>query len=213
MKNLILIEIKESSLKIIDSLTIHGIPSLFRSKFIITKIFWFLLTIFSTAVTIKFLLATVNEFLERKITTEVTLVDGEEFEFPSFTFCNKNKFSTNASFKYLLNVLNLDSVVDSPIDTEKLILTQEIKQVIKVLPAYLVYQNFDIETRKLLTKSIDEMFLTGRFDMINLNPTDFKWVYNRLYGNCYQFNSNGSFITKIASEYSGIVLLLLMAPL
>ena len=100
-----MIEIKKATIQTIDTLTIHGIPSLFRSKHLITKIIWLLLTLVSVGVSFYFVIITINKYLEFNVTTEVSFVDGNEFPFPTITFCNKNKFSTNTSYKYFLQVL------------------------------------------------------------------------------------------------------------
>lgn len=210
MNNLNLAEIKKTTFETINSLTIHGIPSLFRSKFLFTKIVWLLLTLTSLGLSIHFILITLNEYFEFNVTTQVRLIDSNlPFDFPTITFCNKNKFSSNQSLKYLIHLLNSHNLSNSN-DQQGLNLTYNNKNVFKTYPAHLVFQDFDMKTRRLITKSLDEMLIYAGFDMRDLNMGDLTWIYNKEYGNCYQFNSNGSFKTIKSSSGSGFKLDLLL---
>ena len=198
-------KIKSSCLESIDTLTIHGIPHLFRTKFISIRIIWILLTIASTCLAIHFIVQTFNEYFDYNVTTEVRFKEEVEFDFPAVTFCNKNKFSTNYSLSHIENIL--DSYKISYKERHSNLNTLlEMKLFFRFYPAFVLFRDLDFTQRKMMTKSLEEMLIFGLYDFKILNHNDFEYVYNKKYGNCFTFNSNSSFKIKKAGIDPGLSL-------
>ena len=90
--NQIISKIKLESIESIQSLTKHGLPNLFRTKFISSKIYWFILTLTSTIISVYFIFKTMSEYYKYNVTTKVRLKDLDQTEFPTISLCNKNQF-------------------------------------------------------------------------------------------------------------------------
>ena len=206
-------DIKKQTMTSIESLTIHGIPNFVRSKSYLIKFIWIILTLASTIISIHFVMKTLQEYFEFNVTTEVRMIDSNnEIDFPTITICNKNKFTSNFSINYIPNII--DSYKSSFKNYSNLTianLTLEMRKFLTSFPIYIIFRNVDIETRKKMSKTMEEMFVYGRYDNQLLNSTHFEWIYNRDIGNCHKFNSQGSFKTKQANIDSGLTLELLLS--
>jgi hypothetical protein len=190
-------KIKHASLESIKSLTTHGIPNIFRNKYKLIKIMWILLTLGSASLSIYFIAETINEFFQFKVTTEVRLNDAKEFEFPTITICNKNQFSTKHSLSYLKNILETEPQLQSfdnqsnfVHDISLIDKIQQIRLFLLYTSAYRLMKNIRLLERKNLTTSIDDMLIACRYDRdIECKKSQFEWIFNRNYGNCYRFNA------------------------
>ncbi len=85
-------------LESLDSFTTHGLFFVFKAKFRPIRLVWLVLTIVAAALSIYFIIYTIEDYSSFRVTTEVRFVDSKEFEFPKVIFCNKNKISSNYSF-------------------------------------------------------------------------------------------------------------------
>ena len=190
-------KIKLASLESVKSLTTHGLPNIFRNKYKLIKIMWILLTLGSASLSIYFITETIKEFFLFKVTTEVRLNDAKEFEFPTITICNKNQFSTKHSLSYLKHILETQPELQSFNNQSNLVhdislidKIQQIRLFLLYTSAYRLMKNIPLLERKNITTSIDDMLIACKYDRDNeCKKSEFEWIFNRNYGNCYRFNT------------------------
>ena len=195
--NQLISKIKLESIESIQSLTTHGLPNLFRTKFISIKIYWFILTLTSTIISVYFIFKTMSEYYEYNVTTEVRLKDLDQTEFPTISLCNKNQFSTNHSVNFIQD--RLKTVFNISINEILLFkndyVTKQIRSSLNLwltkMNASSYFANIKIEDRQKYTTLMSDSLVFCQFGQTNCNYNDFEWYFNSIYGNCYKFNSKG----------------------
>ena len=182
-------KIIQSAIHPIESWTTHGLPNIVRSKYISVKIIWSLIFLAALGLSIYFLYSTIKEFLEYNVTTEVRLVNVNELEYPVITICNKHQISSDYGLNYFLKSLfSRGSYFDNENNVEILTKLYHILN-FDIYPYQLLY-DIPIERRYNFTQSIDEMFYKGTLNNQNITSSDFVWIFNPYYGNCYQLNTD-----------------------
>lgn len=183
-------DLKKSSIKLIKSLSTHGLPNLFRTKHLSLKLFWFCLTLTSTCLSIYFIIQTLIDYFKFNVYTEVRLIDNFELNLPVLTICNKNQLSklTNESLDYFNTILNNSMIFNDELNLSindiknKTLTTYEIEILHERVKSLRLALFDDPSQVKKLTKSIEEMLINNTY----LN--NFEWILNKDYGNCYQIN-------------------------
>ncbi len=197
-------EIKSSIIDCLQSLTTHGIPNLFRSKSIFLKIIWFFLVIISFSASIYFIIQTLLEYTQFNVNTEVRLIDTDEIDFPSLVICNKNQFSSNKSFNYLKSRLNefgiqYENIFNNGNNTDYF-MQNYVRFILKYTELFRLFDILSINERHDMTKTIQDTFISCSIGSSSkCNESDFEWIFNKVYGNCYRFNSNINNSKKITS--------------
>ena len=100
------LNLKQSIVNLMESLTIHGLPKIIRSKFKILKLWWLTLTLISISLAILFIRQTLIEYFRYNVITEVCIVDVSEIEFPTITICKVQQVIIFSFFK--LRAYNLN---------------------------------------------------------------------------------------------------------
>ncbi len=57
-----------------------------------------------------------------------------------------------------------------------------------------------------MSKPIESMIIECSFDLKPCNSSDFEWIYNARYGNCYRFNSNSTKYVQTPNELHNLFL-------
>ena len=187
-----------STIYLIQSLNIHGVPKVIRSKNFLLKLWWMSLTFTSATFAIFFIRKTLMEYSRYYVTTEVRLNETNELDFPTITICNSNKLSTNFSLPYLEMLKNQYE------DKEKFNEFDLIKD-LKWFQVSRLFEKLnitDLNVRKNFTLSIKDMIADCRFNRIDCNYSDFEWIFNSRYGNCYRFNTFSKYRTLRKSNKS-----------
>ena len=86
-------KLKKRTIKPIESLTIHGLPNLFKKKSILIKLIWLILFLASLGVSAYFVYNTIVEYLRYEVTTVVRSINQNEIDFPVITICNSIQLS------------------------------------------------------------------------------------------------------------------------
>ena len=86
-------KLQEETIKPISSWTLHGLPNVFRTKYILIKIVWIILFLTALGVSIYFVYNTIEEYLRYEVTTLVRSINVDEMDFPVITICNVNQIS------------------------------------------------------------------------------------------------------------------------
>ena len=207
-KKLIYDKIKQETNDCIQGLTTHGIPNLFRTNHTSARFMWMFLTFGSACVTAIFLTQTILEFLQFNVSTEVRLIDADEMELPIITICNKNKLSTNFSIDFMNKIIEKHSLKSEIMKREYFDLDTKnsVRFELKYDPAKFIFAEIPFELRESMTKSIQDMLIECKFDMKPCNASDFEYIFNAKYGNCYRFNSKRDRYVKKANSQFGLIL-------
>ena len=183
----------------LKTVSIHGVSHLFKSQNKLSKIIWLVLSIVSIGLSIYFIANTVIEFFEYSVTTKVRLVTADKFQLPAITICDRNKLSTQESFKFIqqYNLFDKASTMN--------LIDQQILN-LKNIPAFVLFRNLSRNEIKKMSKPIESMLIFCNFDLKSCNSNDFEWIYNARYGNCYRFNSNSTKYVETPNEMHGFSL-------
>jgi hypothetical protein len=198
------LKLKEATLNSIKSLTIHGFPNIFRANHLLIKTWWSFLTLCSIGFSIHFISQTLIEYFSYQVTTQVSLRDVMNINFPVVSICDSNKFSSKYSLPYLSYLFTNYSVKEneSTIELVDMLKWKEADELFELL-------NITIDKRASMTKSIKDILIDCKFTNSSCGVKDFEWIFNKKYGNCYRFNSNSK--PKIVYEqdlYHGMSLIL-----
>lgn len=92
-------------LKIIESSTIHGIPSIFRTKRHFMKLIWLVSFIVSVSICSIYIIRAFTEYFDYDTVTKFKIVNEVPTLFPTVTFCNINPFVSNDSNAIIMDIL------------------------------------------------------------------------------------------------------------
>jgi hypothetical protein len=184
----------------LKTVSIHGVSHLFKSKNKLSKWIWFVLSILSIGLSIYFIVNTLIEYFDYNVTTKVRLVTANKFNLPSITICDRNKLSTQDAFTFIQNF----NLLDDKLGRLNLIDQQILN--LKNIPAFVLFRNLTLNEIKKMSKPIESMIIECIFDLKPCNPSDFEWIYNSRYGNCYRFNSNSTKYVQTPNELHGFSL-------
>jgi hypothetical protein len=172
----------------IETWTTHGLPNIVRSKYISVKIVWSLLFLTAVGTSIYFLDKTIKEFFEYNVTTKVRLINVNELDYPVITVCDKHQISTDSGLNYFIqNYLN-------NFDAKNVEILAELYHILNfdIFPYQLLY-DVPILKRSNFTQSIENMLYKGTLNNHKITASDFEWIFNPYYGNCYQLNTDSKF--------------------
>lgn len=166
--------------------TAHGIPNIFRLESRLLKIIWILCFLASFAYCSYTIVNIVVVYLEYGVLINQEVVSEAPVDFPAVTVCNLNAFDKRNAQTYINQVLaknNISYVSDiNRID----IPPTKVNNLIKA--SIIGNKSFTDDDIKSMGFSIDYMLLTCYFNNVPCNQSDFRWVYDFDYTNCWQFN-------------------------
>ena len=114
------------------------------------------------------------------ITTSRTIYETPSV-FPKVTVCNLNQFTTLNGWKYVSKYYN-DSILTN--------LTYYVKYFENFMAGNLALNLLSTnELKKSIGHSLDDVLIGCKFNYQECNSSDFKWEFDRTYGNCFSFNS------------------------
>ena len=152
-------------------------------------------------------------YFDYEISTTLRTVYETPTLFPQIKICNINPFTTENSFRYLKDINRIYfPEIDIFNESQMSNLTYENRQNL-IWRIYLLATskmnngNFSILEKKKLGHSIEDIILFCKFSNQKCTASDFEWTFDRLYGNCYMFNSGTSKRTSIiAGSWFGLKL-------
>ena len=173
--------------------TTHGLPNIFRTKYISLKIIWSILFLLSVGWTIYFLINTILDYLKYNVTTVTRNINVNEMNLPVVTICEKNRISTVDGLNFLKYLVakegyNYETVIKSSINNKSFS-----NFITDFLYSSELFYELPIMQRRNLTKPIEEMLVSVKLNEIILNKNEFKWIFHPIIGNCYQFNIDSKF--------------------
>ncbi len=105
-------------------------------------------------------------------------------KFPAVSICNINPFTTNISEIYIQNILN--SYDNNTVDQNMNI---RLENHMKMLRIQGEMSKLNDSYKKSFAEPIEKFMISCTFNVKKCNLSDFKWYFDRVYGNCYRFNS------------------------
>ncbi len=166
-----------------QSMTMHGLPPLLKTKHKPIKLMWIVFVLASISFSIYFITNTVLEYLEYRVTTEVRIKDAKQIPFPVVTICNKNKISSNESFKYLSKIFKNFKIDFNEYKRNNNTLSKrelnELRNGLKYYNADLILGDLKMSERSLVSKSMNDMLIWALLDQNMYNSSHFEWIFNR----------------------------------
>ena len=185
MKNL-----TKELIKLLKSVSTHGLPNIFRTKYLPIRLVWIFLTIVSIIITIILVIQTFTEYFEYRVNIDYRLIESNDEETPIILICNKNKLSTKYGYEYLKSIIKKSNSSNNLHPFWKSY--DIVKYLIKNLQAYELFYGLSWNEIKNSTKSFDEMFISAFSKLNLLNRSHFDWIFNKRYGNCFRLNFNSN---------------------
>jgi hypothetical protein len=156
----------------------HMISKVFSTKFSLLRYMWTIFGVISTLTCVFVIGKTISEFLEFKVSTLYRFYEERESEFPSITICNVNKFTTKEGADYLKKFYNVTSL--DQLSKEKMNFQDTQSEIINHLSD---------EKKKKFGYNFKQMIISCEINHLPCKEDQFSWLYQRGYGNCFQFNN------------------------
>ena len=196
--------------EMIKSSTVHGFSHLLRSKRLVSKVLWFILFAAGIIASITCTWASVNEYFQYNVMTQLREIEEAEVTFPAITICNMNKFSSEQAIS-LIKEISLEENFDyfdekTFFKNPNLTLSEKQYTIWKLndlIFAKIKKRNFTDEQIQSLSYSMKDMIFTcWGID----RECQFEWMNHREFGNCYRintgFNKNGEKVELLKARSS-----------
>lgn len=176
--------------------TFHCYPKLFqphagtKAKFI-----WLFVLLSFLSLTVWFMSKAMIEFFQYETVSKIEIITQNPSAFPTITICSSSPFTTkiaellyeNISIKY-----NISSLSALPL--------------VRLIVASNKYYN-DTQ-RQALGFNLTESLVVCAFNTKSCNVSDFHYLYNYMYGNCFQFNHEMNKTSRLPGKTYGLNLMI-----
>lgn len=167
--------------------TTHGVSNISRADNKLVKFIWILCLVVSSIYCFYTIVNIIVSYLSYEVIINIDVVDKAPIDFPAVSVCNLNPLDRRFSQTYIDKVLarhNLSHVSN----IEKIdINPNTVKYLIKA--NILADRNLSKAEIRKFGFEIDFMLFRCFFNNIACNASDFIWLYDFDYGNCFTFNS------------------------
>jgi hypothetical protein len=187
MENL---KIKENIKSIIEDSTVHGLPRVLKSNSLISKIVWTIFFCLSSSCCVYLIISAIFSFLQYSVVTTIETITEIPADLPVVTICNLNVLQTNYSLSLAKKYEN------SPYPTiyKQFFVKNEIS-------------SYNDSFKKSLSYPLNESLISCTINTMSCIPSDFLWIFNPIYGNCFSFNkgfnSSGHPISQVQISKAG----------
>jgi hypothetical protein len=169
-----------------ESSVIHGLPRIFKSENLITRLLWLICFLLAIAACAYMTFLSIADFLQYDVISKTQIITEYKVAFPSVTICNANPLTTEYSerlmFAFAKNTThNFSSSGDQYLN--------DLDKFNRLFLLYAYNETFGDDSRAQLGFDLEDMLLNCFFDEQLCYETDFKWGYDLNLGNCYTFNS------------------------
>ncbi|RNA24440.1 amiloride-sensitive sodium channel subunit gamma-like isoform X4, partial [Brachionus plicatilis] len=177
-----------------ESMTMHGFPNIFRTKYISIRIMWIIFFFTSNGCCFFIISRILVDYFKYDVVTTIKVIEKDSMPFPAVTVCNTNSFVTEEAFNYVTSFLTKNNLTAFPNvnlgesfngNFSKLYYTYNF---IRFLTASNSKENKQ-EILKSFSLPFEKMFVSCLY---NLQPCDqdvWEWYYDYYYGNCFRFNT------------------------
>jgi hypothetical protein len=189
----------------------QAIIKLFQKSHFPHKLILLLFILSSISLASFMVISVIFDYFSYEVITTSRVIYETPSYFPKVTICNQNKFATQNAFEFVKNFnsswnfyRNRDLFVNmsyamsyaTRVDFYNIVLGNTFKP------------NLSDCDRQKLGHYFEDILLSCYFNNQACNASDFTWKFDPLYGNCYEFNSNGSSIKQstISGWINGLML-------
>ena len=161
----------------------HGITNIARLESKALKLMWLVCFLASLSYCVYTIVGIIQSFLQFQVLINQQVVQETPVPFPAVTFCNLNPFNRQNAQTYINRTLernNLSYVQDTArIDLSPSLVSNLIKATIKG------DRNLTRNQIEFLGYTLDYLLLTCYFNDVPCNKSDFVYLYDFDYTNCY----------------------------
>lgn len=185
--NKIKIDIRKKISEWCNYSTTHGVSNISRADNKLVKLIWIVCLFSSSVYCFYTIVNIIVSYFSYEVIINIDVVDKAPVDFPAVSVCNLNPLDRRFSQTYIDQVLakhNLSHVSD----IEKIdINPNTVKYLIKA--NILADKNLSKAEIRKFGFEIDFMLFRCFFNNIACNASDFIWLFDFDYGNCFTFNS------------------------
>ena len=167
-------------------LKVDGLPHIVRCIHPLSAILWTVLLIGNAGVCVWLIITSCHHYNDHMVSTTVRVYHERESVFPTITLCNMNPLSNQKASIYLAN---LDK--------------ETFRRLLNSAGSYGIVQyvqsaalnrtgSFLSESEIQRMSQLEEMLVSCDYNGVKCAASDFEYIYNVYYINCYRFNGNGS---------------------
>ena len=168
-------EIIDLTKETLESSSIHAIPNITKSKFILIKIVWFIFFLISSTACAFFIYRSVTDYFNYDVVTNVKVKYQSEIKFPVVGICNLNIINSESTNDFLLKTVFRNQYPDmNGIDILRIIANSEFLNKTN--------KRYDIDPYDFI---ISCQYGGNKCDFDN----DFEKYFDTQYGVCVKFNS------------------------
>jgi Amiloride-sensitive sodium channel len=181
--------------------TAHALPNIFRTSNVALKCIWIACLIASTAYCMKSVIVSFQDFLSYPSYVSTTIVQEIPTKFPAVTICNINTIHKTSAFgqSYVNSAWYLNQTYVNP---------RTIHDPYEYMRRKKYFSRTAVNNDKNLTHidreglgfTLNYMMISCMFNYGRCNTSDFRYIYDAQYGNCYTFNKgidNNGTITNV----------------
>jgi hypothetical protein len=200
--------IKQTLKDVLYNSLAQSIIKIFQSPHVILKIFLFLFTLSATGLSSYLIVQSVLNFLSFEVITTSRTIFELPTIFPKITICNISPFTSKNSIK-IIELANKHVAPNIDIFDEQelanLTGSQKFKLFDDLQTAAILIMNSDKYPidRKSLGHTFEDILFDCIFNFEPCTHSQFKWTFDKMYGNCYEFNSKQSNVELKKSYFLG----------
>ena len=162
----------------VKEMRIDGLPNVLMSDFLVFKIMWIVVFLFSSSVCLFLVQSSFAEYFKYQVTSNLRLVTESKSTFPTISFYNMNPLNTYY-YVDLLKEANITTIDPMPYKNEILL---EYRNKLK-------YGRYFNLTQKKAMFDMNGFIISCTFQNKPCNMSNFRYVFNPLLLSCLQFNS------------------------
>jgi len=169
---------------------------IYTTPHVLHRVFLFVFVMVSCALASFTVIQSVMGYFEYAVVTKSQLVYETQTQFPKVTICNLNPFITEYAYEFLSRRVNSSwNIYANKTEFESRNYSEKVEFLRHFNLLAITQMNTVLrsaEEKQKLSHSLDDMVLNCTYNQRNCDlKKDFTWTFDKFYGNCYVFNSNG----------------------
>ena len=172
--------------------TMHGVARIFTSKNMLITVMWVVFLVGCCGLFAYMAILSLLNYSLHEVTTKIRTIYERPTLFPTITICNKNLYTTDYALEQLRNDIDSYHLPNLFNYTELLKLNfYDRKNLISGI-LYTFSDKIGIYSeseKKKLGHTIDDMLIECIFNNKECTQHEVVWYFDKLYGNCFKFNS------------------------
>jgi hypothetical protein len=168
---------------------------IYTTPHVLHRIFLFLFVMASCTLASFTVIQSVIGYFEYAVVTKSQLVYETQTQFPKVTICNLNPFTTEYAYEFLSRRTNSSwNIYENKAKFESLNYSEKVEFLrhFNLLSITKMNRVLSDEEKKKLSHSLEDIVFNCTYNQRNCDlKKDFTWTFDKFYGNCYVFNSNG----------------------